>query len=67
MNTVMAAPADRLLYRPEEAAELLSIGRSTLYELMTAGLLEYVKLGRCRRIRRSALEQYVDGLIPESH
>ncbi|MFF9591841.1 helix-turn-helix domain-containing protein [Streptomyces sp. NPDC014646] len=67
MNTVTATPADRLLYRPEEAAELLSIGRSTLYELMTAGLLEYVKLGRCRRIRRSALEQYVDGLIPESH
>ncbi|MER6500193.1 helix-turn-helix domain-containing protein [Streptomyces sp. NPDC001455] len=67
MNTAMAAPADRLLYRPEEAAELLGIGRSTLYELMTAGLVEYVKLGRCRRIRRSALEQYVDGLIPESH
>ncbi|MGW3090083.1 helix-turn-helix domain-containing protein [Streptomyces sp. NPDC001108] len=63
----ITAPADRLLYRPEEAAEVLSIGRSTLYELMTAGLLEYVKLGRCRRIRRSALEQYVDGLIPESH
>ncbi|MFH8518250.1 helix-turn-helix transcriptional regulator [Streptomyces gelaticus] len=67
MSTVMTAPTDRLLYRPEEAAALLSIGRSTLYELMTAGLLEYVKLGRCRRIRRSALEQYVDGLIPESH
>ena len=67
MNTAMAAPADRLLYRPEEAAEMLGIGRSTLYELMTAGLVEYVKLGRCRRIRRTALEQYVDGLIPESH
>ncbi|MFF3539148.1 helix-turn-helix domain-containing protein [Streptomyces sp. NPDC002466] len=66
MSIATAPPADRLLYRPEEAAELLSIGRSTLYELMTTGLLEYVKLGRCRRIRRSALEQYVDGLTPES-
>ncbi|MFI9629165.1 helix-turn-helix domain-containing protein [Streptomyces sp. NPDC052042] len=67
MSTATPAPTDRLLYRPEEAAELLGIGRSTLYELMTAGLVEYVKLGRCRRIRRTALEQYVDGLIPESH
>ncbi|GAA2409883.1 hypothetical protein GCM10010433_05790 [Streptomyces pulveraceus] len=67
MSTATPAPADRLLYRPEEAAEVLSIGRSTLYELMTAGLLESVKLGRCRRIRRSALEQYVNGLTPESH
>ncbi|MGW1224222.1 helix-turn-helix domain-containing protein [Streptomyces sp. NPDC002530] len=66
MSTVMTAPADRLLYRPEEAAVLLGIGRSTLYELMTAGLLEYVKLGRCRRIRRSALEQYVANLTPET-
>lgn len=67
MSAATALPTDRLLYRPEEAAELLSIGRSTLYELMTAGLVEYVKLGRCRRIRRSALERYVDGLMPESH
>lgn len=34
MSTVTAAPVDRLLYTPEQAAEALSIGRSTLYELM---------------------------------
>lgn len=57
------APAtDRLLYTPEEAAAALAIGRSTLYELMAAGAVKYIKLGRCRRIRRSDLESYVAGL-----
>ncbi|WP_432073053.1 helix-turn-helix domain-containing protein [Streptomyces wuyuanensis] len=67
MSATMTAPTDRLLYRPEAAAEVLDIGRSTLYELMAAGVVEYVKVGRCRRIRRSALEQYVANLTPESN
>ncbi|WP_407565878.1 helix-turn-helix domain-containing protein [Streptomyces sp. 184] len=58
------APADRLLYTPKEAAGVLAIGRSTLYELMAAGAVKYIKLGRCRRIRRSDLESYVAGLSP---
>ncbi|MFF7371952.1 helix-turn-helix domain-containing protein [Streptomyces tricolor] len=64
MSTVTAAPVDRLLYTPEEAAEALSIGRSTLYELMAEGVVKYIKLGRCRRIRRADLETYVAGLTP---
>ncbi|WP_069626856.1 helix-turn-helix domain-containing protein [Streptomyces niveus] len=67
MSTVIAAPVDRLLYKPEEAAEALSLGRSTVYELMAAGALKYVKQGRCRRIRRSDLEAYVDHLEPLPH
>ncbi|MFW6695242.1 helix-turn-helix domain-containing protein [Streptomyces sp. MAR4 CNX-425] len=58
------APADQLLYTAEEAADVLRIGRSTLYELMAAGVVKYIKLGRCRRIRRSDLESYVAGLSP---
>ncbi|MFH8937047.1 helix-turn-helix domain-containing protein [Streptomyces griseosporeus] len=64
MSTVTAAPVDRLLYTPEEAAEALAIGRSTLYELMAAGVVRYIKLGRCRRIRRTDLETYVASLAP---
>lgn len=48
MSTVIAAPIDRLLYKPEEAAEALAIGRSTVYELMAEGALKYIKLGRTR-------------------
>ncbi|MER5183577.1 helix-turn-helix domain-containing protein [Streptomyces sp. NPDC002896] len=67
MSTAAAAPVDRLLYTPEEAAEALAIGRSTVYELMAAGALKYIKLGRCRRVRRADLEDYVASLAPLSN
>ena len=42
-----------------EATEFLSISRSKLYEMMDKGELAYVKLGRCRRIRRRELTDLV--------
>ncbi|WP_425832250.1 helix-turn-helix domain-containing protein [Streptomyces fractus] len=62
MSTALAAPVDKLLYKPEEAADVLSLGRSTVYELMAEGALKYIKLGRTRRIRRADLEAFVEGL-----
>ncbi|WP_329614749.1 helix-turn-helix domain-containing protein [Streptomyces brevispora] len=59
-------PIEPLLYTPEEAAEALRLGRSTVYELMAAGVLAYVKQGRCRRIKVAALKAYVDSLEPQS-
>jgi excisionase family DNA binding protein len=38
-----------------EAAKFLSLGRSTLYELMDNGELRYVKIGSSRRIPKRAL------------
>ncbi|MET8954532.1 helix-turn-helix domain-containing protein [Streptomyces sp. NPDC004533] len=64
MSTAIAAPVDRLLYKPEEAAEALFLGRSTVYELMAEGTLKYIKLGRARRIRRGDLEAFVANLAP---
>ncbi|QGV79350.1 helix-turn-helix domain-containing protein [Streptomyces ficellus] len=64
MSTAIAAPVDRLLYKPEEAAEALAVSRSTVYELMAEGTLKYIKLGRTRRIRRADLEAYVANLAP---
>ncbi|HET6358725.1 helix-turn-helix domain-containing protein [Streptomyces sp.] len=61
MSTVLA-PAEQLLYTSEEAATVLRFGRSTVYELMAAGELKFVKRGRSRRIRRSDLEAFVDNL-----
>lgn len=52
----------QLLYRPEEAAEALSVSRATIYELIAAGTLASVKIGRSRRITRDALERYVSAL-----
>nr|EIF90669.1 DNA binding domain-containing protein [Streptomyces tsukubensis NRRL18488] len=59
-------PGDRLLYKPEDAADVLSIGRSTLYELMAEGIVKYIKVGRIRRIRRRDLEEFVNSLTPAS-
>lgn len=43
------------------AAHLLGIGRSSLYNLMREGKLSYVIVGRQRRLLVSDLENYLDG------
>jgi excisionase family DNA binding protein len=48
-----------LLVRVEEAARILSLGRSKIYELMGSGELPSVKCGKARRIPLAALEQWV--------
>ncbi|WNI16234.1 helix-turn-helix domain-containing protein [Actinacidiphila sp. ITFR-21] len=56
-----------ILYRPEDAAEALSLGRSTIYELMSEGALRFVKRGRSRRIHRDELERFAASLTEKSH
>jgi excisionase family DNA binding protein len=51
-----------VLLTPSEAAAVLKIGRSKLYELMARGAINSVKLGRCRRFRRSDLDRFIGGL-----
>lgn len=53
---------DQLLVTPEEAARRLSVGRTTLYELLSSGALPSVQIGRCRRVPVSALSAFVDRL-----
>lgn len=50
---------DRLLYDPREAARLLSVGRTTIYELMASGALASVHIGRCRRIPAEELRRFI--------
>lgn len=40
-----------------EAAKLLAVARSTVYELMVRGELCWIKIGRSRRIPRRELER----------
>ncbi len=54
--------ANPLLYKPEQAAEIIGIGRSKLFELIAAGHIETVQIGRSRRVPREALETYVQRL-----
>lgn len=55
-----------LLLTVKEAAWVLQVSRTTVYELIYAGVLLSVKIGTCRRIRRSDLEDYVQGLVANS-
>jgi excisionase family DNA binding protein len=58
---------DHLLVTPEEAARRLSLGRTTVYELMASGELRSVNIGRCRRVPVSELCSFVarltDGIV----
>ena len=48
-----------LLIRVEEAARMLSLSRSTVYEMMDAGELPSVRRGTARRIPVTALREWV--------
>jgi excisionase family DNA binding protein len=51
--------AQPLLLRINEAARLLGLGRSTVYELLYKGELPYVSIGTARRIPFDALTQWI--------
>lgn len=53
---------ERLLLTPAEAADVLSISRTTVYELLNRGVLRSIKLGACRRIPIEALRELIDRL-----
>lgn len=54
-----------LLLKPEEAAEALGIARTRVYQLLRAGELGSVKIGKVRRIPVAALQAYVERLQSE--
>jgi excisionase family DNA binding protein len=53
---------DPTLLTVRQAAQVLGIGRSTLYELIAAGVLETVAIGRARRVPHEALVAFVAAL-----
>lgn len=53
---------ERLLLTPIEAARLLGIGRSKLYEMLSAEIIGSVRIGACRRIPAEELSAFVRNL-----
>ncbi|MFF7042295.1 helix-turn-helix domain-containing protein [Streptomyces massasporeus] len=66
MSSTLASPAERVLYRPEEAAAALGIGRSLVYEEIRLGRLQTVRIGRRRLIPPEYIAQYVELLKSEA-
>ncbi|MGI5237006.1 helix-turn-helix domain-containing protein [Dactylosporangium sp. CA-139066] len=54
---------EKLLLTAAEAAEVLNVGRSTVYDLIRLQLLKSVKLGRSRRIPAVACQELVARLL----
>lgn len=52
--------SQRLLLRPEEVAAILGLGRSTIYELLRAGELPIVHIGRATRILARDLHRWIE-------
>jgi excisionase family DNA binding protein len=52
----------RLAYPVNEAASLIGLGRTKLYEAISDGSLQAVKLGRRTLIPADALQKFIDGL-----
>ncbi len=55
-----------LLCTIREAAKLLGVGRTSVYELMNSGHLQSVKIGARRLIPRSSIEAFVTELLEAS-
>ena len=53
-------PSDRLLLRPVEAAHLLGIGRSKIFDLMARRQVPVVRIGRCARIPLRELTEWIE-------
>ena len=55
----------RLLYSVEEAARLLGIGRTFMFQLVATSEVGSLKIGKRRKIPRRALDDYIARLIAE--
>jgi len=56
---------EKLLCSPEEAAELLGVGRSQMFELIARREIESFKIGRLRKIPRDAITAYIERMRTE--
>jgi excisionase family DNA binding protein len=65
-TSLAAAPRGRLLLTYEEAAEILGIGRTTLYKQVWAGRITPVRIGRSVRFTRAELDAYVSSLVDDA-
>jgi excisionase family DNA binding protein len=55
-----------ILVSVDDAAQMLSIGRTAAWELVRKQRIKSVKIGRTRRVPVSAVQEYVQRLLDEA-
>ncbi len=60
MERQQEAATPRLLLRIPEAAKALGLGRTKIYELIAAGELPVIHVGRAVRVSVTALQKWVE-------
>jgi len=55
----------RLVYSVEEAADLLGIGRTFMFQLVATSEIDSFKIGNRRKIPRDAIDGYINRLRAE--
>lgn len=66
MSSMKSAATTPLAVSPAEAARLLGMSRSRLYDLLTSGEIASFKTGHARLIPYAALTAWVDGKLAAS-
>lgn len=66
MAPIASPVATPQLYRVDQAARVLSMGRTAIYELIRSGRLRSVKEGRMRLVPASAIADYIALLESEA-
>lgn len=54
------------LLTPDQVAQRLGVGRTTVYELMGRGELPSLRIGRARRIPSSAVDAFIARKLEEA-
>lgn len=60
MSDIEIIQAPRVMLSVAEAAKCLSVGRTTMYELIHSGAIESVHIGRLHRVPADCLREFVE-------
>ena len=53
---------EKLLLKPAEVSEMAGLGKSKTYELIAAGVIPSVRIGKSVRVPAGLLREWIDGL-----
>jgi excisionase family DNA binding protein len=59
------AGREQILYSVEDAADMLGIGRTFMFQLIATGEINSLKIGRRRKVSRDALDAYIARLYAQ--